>query len=230
MHVIKAITNYTFFYDHEHKPFHLKNDVVGPSLDDLARAQANIGGQVASEQPTAAAAPFRAASPSHGRGRGRGQQQVQKAPSPLRKLFNFWCGSCMKASDAVHKERQLRKRDSRMLRLMYENPSPTNKRPMPHAPCNEEESEPKTFESFWERSQPVDLATNKDYWDRAYGNTYYNPTIGGMYSALSSYSEVPFMGTQGQGTSCSMPQVDPNAQGSSSVVGGYYYGSLFWLG
>jgi hypothetical protein len=24
-----------------------------------------------------------------------------------------------------------------------------------------------------------------------------------------------------------MPQVDPNAQGSSSTVGGYYYGSLF---
>jgi hypothetical protein len=27
MHVIEAITNYTFVYDHEHKPFHLKNDV-----------------------------------------------------------------------------------------------------------------------------------------------------------------------------------------------------------
>jgi hypothetical protein len=39
MHVIKAITNYTFVYDHEHKPFHLKNDVVGPSLADLARAR-----------------------------------------------------------------------------------------------------------------------------------------------------------------------------------------------
>jgi hypothetical protein len=38
MHVIEAITNYTFVYDHEHKPFHLKNDVVGPSLADLARA------------------------------------------------------------------------------------------------------------------------------------------------------------------------------------------------
>jgi hypothetical protein len=30
----------------------------------------------------------------------------------------------MKANDAVHKERQLRKRDSRMIRLMYENPLP----------------------------------------------------------------------------------------------------------
>jgi hypothetical protein len=35
------------------------------------------------------------------------------------------------------------------------------------------------------------------------------------------------MGTQGQGTSSSMPPVDPNAQGSSSAVGGYFYGSLF---
>jgi hypothetical protein len=69
----------------------------------------------------------------------------------------------MKASDAVHKERQLRKRDSRMIRLMYENPSPTNRPPMPHAPSNEEESEPETFESIWERSQQVDPATNKDY-------------------------------------------------------------------
>jgi hypothetical protein len=34
MHVIEAIANYTFVYDHEHKPFHLKNDVVGPSLAD----------------------------------------------------------------------------------------------------------------------------------------------------------------------------------------------------
>jgi hypothetical protein len=32
MYIIEAITNYTFEYDHEHKPFHLKNDVVGPSL------------------------------------------------------------------------------------------------------------------------------------------------------------------------------------------------------
>jgi hypothetical protein len=111
MHVIEAITNYTFVYDHEHKPFHLKNDVVhvGPSLANLARAQKNIGGQEAPEQPTTAVAPSRAARPSHGRGRGRGQQQVQKPPSPLRKLFNFWCESCMKASDAVHKERQLRR-------------------------------------------------------------------------------------------------------------------------
>jgi hypothetical protein len=227
MHVIEAITNYTFVNDHEHKPFHLKNDVVGPSLADLARAQANIGGQETPEQPTAAAAPSRAARPSHGRGRGHGKQQVQKPPSPLRKLFNFWCGSCMKANDSVHKERQLRKRDSRMIRLMYENPSPTNRPPMPHAPSGEEESELETFESIWERSQQVDPATNKDYWDRAYGNSYYNPTFGGVYSARSSYSEAPFMGTQGQGTSSSMPLVDPNAQGSSSTVGGYYYGSLF---
>jgi hypothetical protein len=35
------------------------------------------------------------------------------------------------------------------------------------------------------------------------------------------------MGTQGQGTSSSMPPVDPNAQGSSGAAGGYYYGSLF---
>jgi hypothetical protein len=66
MHVIKAITNYTFGYDHEHKPFHLKNDVVGPSLADVASAQANIEGQEVPEQPTAAAAPSRAARPSHG--------------------------------------------------------------------------------------------------------------------------------------------------------------------
>jgi hypothetical protein len=133
----------------------------------------------------------------------------------------------MKANDAVHKERQLRKRDSKMIRLMYENPSPTNRPPMPHAPFDEEDSEPKTFESIWERSQQVDPATNKDYWDRACRNTYYNPTFGGMYNARSSYSEVPLMDTQGQGTSSSMPQVDPNAQKSSSTVGGYYYGSLF---
>jgi hypothetical protein len=139
MHVIEEITNYTFGYDHEHKTFHLKNDVVGPSLANLARAQANIGGQEVPEQPTAAAAPSRAARPSHGRARGRGQQHVQKPPSPLRKLFNFWCGSCMKANDVVHKERQLRKRDSRMIRLMYQNPSPTNRPPMPHAPSDEEE-------------------------------------------------------------------------------------------
>jgi hypothetical protein len=63
MHVIEAITNYTFVYDHEHKPFHLKNDVVGPSLADLERAQGNIGGQEAPEQPAAAAAPSRAARP-----------------------------------------------------------------------------------------------------------------------------------------------------------------------
>jgi hypothetical protein len=133
----------------------------------------------------------------------------------------------MKANEAVHKERQLRKRDSRMIRLMYENPSPTNRPPMPHAPSDEEDSEPETFESIWDKSQQVDPVTNKDYWDRAYGNMYYNPTFVGMYIARYSYSEVPLMGTQGQGTSSSMPQVDPNAQGSSGVVGGYYYDSLF---
>jgi hypothetical protein len=80
MHVTKAITNYTFLYDHEHKPFHLKNDVVGPSLADLASARANIEGQEVPEQPTAAAAPSRETRPSHGRGCGRGQQHVQKPP------------------------------------------------------------------------------------------------------------------------------------------------------
>jgi hypothetical protein len=229
MHITEAITNYTFEYDHDHKPFHLKNDVVGPSLAVLASAQANIGGQGVPEQP-AAAAPSRVARPSFGRGRGHEQQHVQKPPSPLRKLFNFWCGSCMKASDAVHKERQHRKRDSRMIRLMYENPSPTNRNLIPHAPSDDEDSKSETFESIWDKSQQVDPTTNKDYWDRAYGNTYYNPTFGGMYSARSSYSEVPFMGTQGKGTSSSMPQVDPNAQGSSSTVGGYYHGSLFGSG
>jgi hypothetical protein len=69
-----------------------------------------------------------------------------------------------------------------MIRLMYENPSPTNRPPMPHAPSDEEDSEPENFESIWERLQQVDLATNKDYSDRANGNTYYNPTFGGMYS------------------------------------------------
>jgi hypothetical protein len=135
----------------------------------------------------------------------------------------------MKASDAVHKERQLRKRDARMIRLMYENPSPTNSPPIPHASSDEEESEPETFESIWERSQHVDPATNKDYWDRAYGNSYYNPTFGGVYSARSSSSEAPFMGTQGQGTSSSMPPVDPNAQGSSSAAGGVLLWHTFWL-
>jgi hypothetical protein len=101
---------------------------------------------------------------------------------------------------------------------MYENPSPTNRPPMPHAPSDEEDSEPGTFESIWEKSQQVDPRTNKDYGDKAYGNTYYNSTFGGMYSARSSYSEVPFMGTQGQGTSSSMTQVDLNAQGSSNAV------------
>jgi hypothetical protein len=37
MHVIEFITNYKFEYDPKHKPFHLKNDIKGPSLDDLAR-------------------------------------------------------------------------------------------------------------------------------------------------------------------------------------------------
>jgi hypothetical protein len=81
MHVIEAITNYTFVYDHEHKPFHLKNDVVGPSLADLERAQANIGGQEAPDQPTAAAAPSRAARPSHGRGVDVGNNKC-KSPLP----------------------------------------------------------------------------------------------------------------------------------------------------
>jgi hypothetical protein len=56
----------------------------------------------------------------------------------------------MKASDVAHKQRQLRKRGSRMIRLMYENPSPTNRLPMPHAPSDEEDSEPETFESIWD--------------------------------------------------------------------------------
>jgi hypothetical protein len=51
MHVIETITNYTLDYDHEHKTFHLKNDVVGPSLADLESAQGNIGGQEAPSSP-----------------------------------------------------------------------------------------------------------------------------------------------------------------------------------
>jgi hypothetical protein len=51
-----------------------------------------------------------------------------------------------------------------MIRLMYENPSPTNRPPIPHAPSDDDDSEPETFESIWDKSQQVDPATKKDYW------------------------------------------------------------------
>ena len=95
MHIIEAVTNSTFEYDHEHEPFHMKNDVKGPSLAQLPNMQANVEEENASEEPTAAAAPSMAARTTSGRGRRRGQHDVHKPPSPLRKMFNFLCGSCM---------------------------------------------------------------------------------------------------------------------------------------
>jgi hypothetical protein len=133
----------------------------------------------------------------------------------------------MNANDVAHKDRKRRKRDSRMIRFMYEKPPPTNRPPVPSAPSDDEDSEPETFERIWEKSQQVDPATIKYYWDGAYGNSYYNLTFGGMYSARTSYSEAPFMGTQDQGTSSSMPQADPNAPRGSCTAGGHFYGGLF---
>jgi hypothetical protein len=46
---------------------------------------------------------------------------------------------------------------------MYENPSPTNRPPIPRAPSDDEDSELETFESIRDKSQQVDPATNKDY-------------------------------------------------------------------
>ena len=115
MHIIEAVTNSTFEYDHKHEPFHMKNDVKGPSLDQLPNMQTNVEEENASEEPTAAAAPSMAARTASGRGLGCGQHDVHNPPSPLRKMFNFLCGSCMNANDIAHKERQRRKRDSRMI-------------------------------------------------------------------------------------------------------------------
>lgn len=130
----------------------------------------------------------------------------------------------MNANDIAHKERQ-RKRDSRMIRQMYEDPS--NRPPIPHAVSNEEESEPEGFDILWERFQQVDLVTQNDYWDRAIRNSYYNPIYAGMQSGGASYSEMPFMSTQGQSTSSSMPPVDPYASGGSGPaivdpLGGFF--------
>ena len=103
MHIIEAITNSTFEYDRKHEPFHMKNDVKCPSLAQLPNMQANVEEENASEEPTAAAAPSMAARTASGRVRGRGQHDVNKPPSPLRKMFNFLCGSCMNANDIAHK-------------------------------------------------------------------------------------------------------------------------------
>jgi len=101
---------------------------------------------------------------------------------------------------------------------MYEDPS--NRPSILCAMSDEEESEPEGFNNLWERSQQVDPVTENDYWDRAIGNSYYNPIYGGMQSGGASYSEMPLMGTQGQSTSSSMPPVDPYApRGSGNAVG-----------
>lgn len=80
MHVIEEITNYSFEYGHGNEPFHMKNDVKGPSLAQLANMQANVEDENASRDPAAAAAPSMAARTTSSRGHGRGNMMCT---SPL---------------------------------------------------------------------------------------------------------------------------------------------------
>jgi hypothetical protein len=101
IHMIERVTTRTFFYEKEHHPLRIKNDLRAP-VEDLRAAAPH------SSLPRAA--------------RGRGQPR-DKPPSPIQKIFSLLFGMCKSqhAADvrAQHERRERRKNHQISERIMY---------------------------------------------------------------------------------------------------------------
>ncbi|RLN13652.1 hypothetical protein C2845_PM09G15480 [Panicum miliaceum] len=159
-----------------------------------------------------------AARSASSRGHGRGQHDPHKPPSPLRKLFNFWCESCMNANDVANKERQRRKRDSRMLRHIYK--SPTNRPLIPRAESDEEDSEAESFTHMWIWSLKRTIGTKLL-------EAHIITRCMVECKVVALHFTKHHLGTQGQGASSTMPHGDPYAPGGSGTIGSDPFGGFF---
>jgi hypothetical protein len=164
MHMIERVIALTFFYEKEHHPLRIKNDLRAPVKDLRAAAPHS--------------SPPRAT-------RGRGQSR-DKPPSPIQKFFCllFWMCKSQHAADvrAQHERHERRK----IIKSVKEICTHLNLQP-PSSPIASEGEESPEIESFEERIARVDGETPVQQW---YGNASFSGfgfDYGGMAGASSSH-------------------------------------------
>jgi hypothetical protein len=128
MHMIERVATYIFFYEKEHHPLWIKNNLRAP------------------EEDTRAVAPY-SSPPRAARGRG---QQRDKPPSPIRKIFSLLFGICKSQHAADVKAQHERCERKKITKSVKEIRAHLNLQP----PCSliaPEGEESPEIESFEER-------------------------------------------------------------------------------
>jgi hypothetical protein len=161
MHMIERVATYIFFYEKEHHPLWIKNNLRAP------------------EEDTRAVAPH-SSPPRDARGRG---QQRDKPPSPIQKIFNLLFGIYKSQHAANVKAQHERCERKKITKSVKEIRAHLNLQP----PCSliapEGEESPK-IESFEERISLFEDETPM-YGDASFSGFDFD--YGGMADASSSH-------------------------------------------
>jgi hypothetical protein len=136
IHMIEIVTTRTFFYEKEHHPLRIKNDLRAP-VEDLRAAAPH------SSLPRAA--------------RGRGQPR-DKPPSPIQKIFSLLFGMCKSqhAADVMAQYERCERR--KITKSVKEICTHLSLQP-PSSPIASEGEESLEIESFEERIARFDEET-----------------------------------------------------------------------
>jgi hypothetical protein len=127
MHMIERVTTRTFFYEKEHHPLRIKNDLRAPVEDRRAAAP-------------------RSSPPRAARGRG---QQGDKPPSPIWKILSFLFGMCKSQHAADVKAQHERREGKKITKSVKEIRAHLDLQP-PSSPIEFEGEESPEIESFEE--------------------------------------------------------------------------------
>jgi hypothetical protein len=136
MHMIERVTSQIFFYEKEHHPLWIKNDLRAPVEDSRAAA-------LHSSPPMAV--------------RGR-EKPRDKPPSPIQKIFNMLFGMC-KSQHVADVSAQYERRERRKItKSVKEIRTHLNLQP-PSSPIASEGEESSKIESFEQRIARFDEET-----------------------------------------------------------------------
>jgi hypothetical protein len=137
MHMVERVAACTFFYEKEHHPLQIKNDLRAPVDDRRVVAPRS--------------SPPRAA-------RGRGQQE-DKPPSPIRKIFSLLFGMCKFQHTADVKAQHKRRKRKKISKSVKQIRTHLDLQPPSSLIASEGEESPK-IESFEERIARFDEETS----------------------------------------------------------------------
>jgi hypothetical protein len=163
MHMIERVIAQTFFYEKEHHPLRIKNDLRAP---------------VESRPAAPHSSPPRAAT-------GRGHPR-DKPPSPIWKIFSLLFGVCKSQHAADVRAQHERRERWKITKSVKEICTHLNLQP-PSSPISSKGEESPEIESFKERITRFDEETPVQQW---YGDASFSSfgfDYGGMAGASSSH-------------------------------------------